>query len=402
MAEANTMDTLNGLFKQVYADKIKDLIPDGVKLIKRIPFQGQEKRPGAAFNCPVILGHEHGVSFGDPDDGAFALNAPVAGQVKNAQVKGYQMVLRSSLSYAVLSRSASSGPRAFEQATKHVVANMLRSAYKILEIEMLYGQKGLGEVSAVAANVATITTAEWAPGIWAGGKNMPIEFRSSAGVLRGNANVTAVNLSTREITVDAMPAGVVATDVIRRKGAYGKEFAGAQAIIENTGTLFEINAADYELWSGNTYGAAGALSFNKIQNALTKAVEKGLESDVLVLVNPKTWASLLNDQAALRSFDASYKSEVAENGSRSIKFHGQNGMIEIEPSIYVKEGYAFILALDELMRVGSTDVTFKLPDSNDQFFRQLQDNAGVELRLYTDQALFCSAPGKLVLINGIS
>jgi hypothetical protein len=279
---------------------------------------------------------------------------------------------------------------------------MLRSAYKILEIETLYGQKGLAAVDSVAGNVATITQAEWAPGIFAGGKNMPIEFRSAGGTLRGNANITAVNLEDREITVDAMPVGVVATDVIRRKGSYGKEFAGLQAIIQNTGTLFEIDASAYELWAGNEYAAGGALSFNKIQTALTKAVEKGLESDVLVLVNPKTWASLLNDQAALRMYDGSYKAEVAENGSKSIKFHGQNGVIEIEPSIYVKEGYAFILAMDELMRVGSTDVTFKLPDSNDQFFRQLQDSAGVELRLYTDQSLFCSAPGKQVLVTGIS
>ena len=287
------------------------------------------------------------------------------------------MVLRSSLSYSVLSRSSSAGPRAFEQATKHVVANMLRSAYKVLEIEMLYGQKGLGEVSGVSGNIATVAAAEWAPGIWAGGKNMPIEFRAANGTLRGNASITGVNLTTREITVDAMPVGVVATDVIRRRGSYNVEFPGLQAIIENTGTLFEINAADYELWQGNTYNAAGALSFNKIQLALTKAVEKGLESDVLVLVNPTTWATLLNDQAALRSFDSSYKSEVSENGSRSIKFHGQNGMIEIEPSIYVKQGYAFLIALDELMRVGSTDVTFNLPDSNDRFFRQLNDSAGV-------------------------
>ena len=55
------------------------------------------------------------------------------------------------------------------------------------------------------------------------------------------------------------------------------------------------------------------------------------------------------------------------------------------------------------MRVGSTDITFKLPgqEYEDRFFRELTDRAGFELRAYTDQALFCEAPGKLVLIEDI-
>ena len=35
---ANTLDTLNGLFKEVYADRLEELIPDGVKLLNKIPF----------------------------------------------------------------------------------------------------------------------------------------------------------------------------------------------------------------------------------------------------------------------------------------------------------------------------------------------------------------------------
>jgi hypothetical protein len=110
---------------------------------------------------------------------------------------------------------------------------------------------------------------------------------------------------------------------------------------------------------------------------------------------------LMTDQAALREFDSSYKSDKMENGSKSLKFHSQNGMIEIVPSIYVKEAYAYIISTREFMRVGSTDVTFNLPGSQDKFFRELENAAGYELRAYTDQALFSMSPGVNVLITNI-
>ena len=43
MAQFNQVDSLNGLFKTVYADKIKDLIPEGVKLLKMISFNSAQK-----------------------------------------------------------------------------------------------------------------------------------------------------------------------------------------------------------------------------------------------------------------------------------------------------------------------------------------------------------------------
>lgn len=53
MSTSNTTTTLNGLFKQVYADKLERLIPDGVKLYKMIPFVAKDKQPGNKYNQPV-------------------------------------------------------------------------------------------------------------------------------------------------------------------------------------------------------------------------------------------------------------------------------------------------------------------------------------------------------------
>jgi len=355
---------------------------------------------------PVILGLEHGVTFAGSDEDAFNLNAPVAGQVKDAQVKGSPVVLRSLLGYVAASRAALGGQKAFMDATKFLVANMLRSMAKKLEIELLYGQMGYGAVASVATTAVTIATAEWAPGIWAGAEGMPIEIRDAAGsTSRGEFKVVSVNMDTRVITLnaDAAAAGVVATDVIWHKGAYGNEFPGIHKILSiSSGTLFNIDVGTYNLFRGNIFSAGGAaLSFTKLNLAAARAVEKGLEGPLLAMVNPRAWANMLSDQAALRRYDGSYSASKMENGSEKLMFHSQNGLIEIEPSIYVKEGYAYMLSTDDWFRVGSTDMTFKRPGQGEEFFRDLENSAAYELRLYSDQAVFCMAPAKNVLINNI-
>ncbi len=404
MATANSLQTLNGLFKEAYADKLKELIPDGVKLLNRIKFLGKDKQPGNLYHQPVILGAEHGVTFASSDDDAFNLNPAIAGVIKDAQVKGYPVVMRSLLGYTSASRAAQGGAKAFMDATKFLVANMLRSMAKKLEIEMFYGQVGYATVASISTNTITIATADWAPGIWAGAEGMPIEIRDTTlATSRGNATVASVDMDARTITLDNAPAGVVATDVIFHKGAYGNEFPGIHKILTiSSGSLFNIDVSSYNLFKGNSYSAgSAALSFTKLQAAAARAVEKGLEGKLLVLVNVRGWANLLSDQAALRQYDSSYSSAQFKNGAQGLTFFSQNGELEIEPSIYVKEGYCYCLAMDEWSRIGSSDMTFRRPGQGDEFFRDVENSAAYELRLYSDQALFCAAPGRNTVITNI-
>lgn len=324
--------------------------------------------------------------------------------MKDAVVQGTQLVLRSAIGYKSLSASSNGDKSAFKYATKFVVANMLRSVTKKLEIEMIYGQVGYATLDAqVATNTIAITSAEWAPGIWGGAEKMPIEQRTSAGVLVKSMNVVSVDFDNLTITVDGVATAVSAGDVLWHKTAYGNEFAGIHKIITNTGTLFGIDASQYSLFKGNTYSAGNAaLSFTKVQEAVSKAVEKGLDNDVMIIVNPKVWTQLLDDEAANRMYDQSYDPKKAENGMKEIMFHGQNGMIEVVASIYCKRGFAYVISPDEMTRIGSSDVTFKLPGTQDEFFRHLESHAGVELRCYADMSLFCYAPAKNVLINSIA
>jgi hypothetical protein len=277
---------------------------------------------------------------------------------------------------------------------------MLRSMSKKLEIEMFYGQMGYATVASATTTVVTITTAEWAPGIWSGAEGMPIEIRDTTGATsRGEFTVVGVDMDLSTVTLNssAAAAGVVATDVIWHKGVH--------KIITNTGTLFNINAASYNLWKGNSYSAgSAALSFTKLIKAAARAYEKGAEGKTLTLVNPRTWTDLLSDQAALRKYDTSYSETGLKNGSRSLTFYSQSGEITIEVSNYVKEGYAFLLQSDDWKRVGSSDISFRRPgggEGADQFLREVENAAALEIRSWTDQALFCRAPGHQTIIQSI-
>lgn len=416
MAAENTVDSLNGLFKETYAAKIKDLVPEGVKLLKMIDFNSSEKSPGNLYHTPLALGLEHGFTYGGSEGTAFTLNDAVAFTMRDAQVRGSELVLKSAISVGAAARSTNS-KASFEQATKRLVQTMLKSMHIRLEAQILYGQVGIARVEAVSGAQLTLCNAEWAPGIWAGAKNMPIEVRSQAGTLRGSANVQSVDMKLKQIVLDVAIAGVTgnidpenaAADVVWFKGAYNKEFAGLHKMITNTGTIFNVDASEYELYKGNivnvgTDFTAGAafISFEKIEEAIAVAMEKGLmEEDVIALVHPKHWNKLMTDLAAKRQFDVSYSEKELKQGSKGIVFYGQNGKIEVQASLFVKEGYAYVFPPSALERIGSMDVTFEMPGREGQFFRLLDSQNGYELRLYTDQALFSPAVGQLTLLKYI-
>jgi hypothetical protein len=200
-----------------------------------------------------------------------------------------------------------------------------------------------------------------------------------------------------------LDGSIIATDRIFEYGAFGKEFAGVHKIISTkTGPIFNIETSSYALWQGNIYSAAAdVLSFAKISEAIAQSVGKGLEGTVSLFVNPRTWSDLLTEQTAQRRFKEGGMVEYS-NGAETIKFFSQNGTIEIMASPFIKEGYAYGLQLDAFERVGSCDITFKVPGLKEgEFMKHLENSNAVEFRTYTDSSLFCNALGHQLIITNI-
>jgi hypothetical protein len=346
----------------------------------------------------------------------------------SAQVPGYQIAGQAQITVEAAKRAVAKGPSAFEDAIGLQMKNIKLSAVKRHEILFLYGQTGLGTFStAVGVNATTtnvvITLSQWSAALWSGMKNAKIDVYDNGGVYPANTRVgtgsftvSAVNPTTRQITLTALAADITALNafvtgnpnngVAFYGGFYGNEMAGLKKQLTNTGVLFNIDAATQDLWKGNSYavGAPNALTFKELQKAVAVAVARGLDSEVNVYVSVNTWANLNSDQAALRQYTGGgdTNSTTYKNGAQKLSFASQNGVMNIMPHIYVKEGDAFIVAMEDLQRIGATDITFDLPGTGGgEIFIQLPTQLAVEYRLYSNQTLFLSKPARSVYVSGI-
>lgn len=411
-----TVNALDSLFKRVWGDGAIKALPRFAKLMEEVPFSSRE-RLGDVYVVPVVLQFEHGFSYGAALDGAFALNSAVAGKIVQAQIAGSMIVLRSQLSYEDIFKASQAGAAAFESATSMVVENMQRSFAKRQELAFWYGQTGLATVSSITSHVITVTDATWAPGMWSGmkdcilssytgitGSDTAHDAPSGSGTTTGIV-ISSVSMSGKTITVTG-DTTTVAADVLfffgSRTASAFKECAGIDKIMTNTGTLFNIAANSYELWKSNTRAVTGPMSMLAALNGISDAQNMGLDDDAKIYLPTRRWNVLNSDQAALRRYGA--YSAKAENGSEGIVYHSVNGMTEMVAHPFIKEGEAFLLVNPKkrLLRVGATDITFRRPGLQDNIFRELVDNAGLELRAFSDQAVLITLPAQCTKYTGIT
>lgn len=160
---AHDSTTLNGLTKIIFAKEINEVIPDGVKLYKKIPMPKDEEL-GRDYRQPAILSDEHGFSYSTTADGLITLNDAIPFNMKEAVVEGSQLYLRSIVSYQMAAKASTGDGKAFKAIAALLFKNMVNSAAKRVEIGLMYGGSGLGVQSgSPSSNVITLTEASFAP-----------------------------------------------------------------------------------------------------------------------------------------------------------------------------------------------------------------------------------------------
>lgn len=421
---ADAAENLNVLAKEVFGDAgVPDLIPNMTKIQQDIPFSKKEML-GLKFAQTVRLAYPAGFTHakGDGTAGAFSFQDAVGGTQARAELTGSQILLRDQMSYEDAAK-CSGGKESFKEGTKYFFEGLQSAMRKRVEIQLWYGAQGLG-VAASSANVdsthtaVTFTAASWNPGTWGGQEGTAVNWYTSATsgtIVSSGADaifvVQKVDNVNRKVTFTGTTTGIAALDTSISSlgrvpfyvGAYGNEMTGIVGILNNTGSLFGINATTYQLWGATQYApTSGALTFAKVKKAVALAVGKGLDEDVKLYLNPSTWDDVNTDIAALRRTSKDEVSKV-EIGSEEIVYHSQNGKIELVPSIYIKEGIAAGLCNPKRSwkRLGAADVTFNTPGFGGDLFLQLPSAAGVESRVYTHQAAICMEPAKQFIISNI-
>lgn len=412
---ANSLGTLNGFFKDVFASTANKVVPECAEFQKGISFETRN-RLGEKFSQPVQLTRPHGFTYETGDAGAFELNAPVASIHKEATLVGSEIVLREYIPYKVAASGVSS-KQAFASSVGHIVTGMTEAARFRNECSLIYGGRSLADTFTVTGTsttrVFTFADKDWAPFLWAGAETAKIDvYTSTSTLVNSNADIviTAVDIDSRTLSVSGNATDLTAVDALTGgdarvywKGSFGKEMTGLYAITGSTGSLFGVDGAVYGLWAGNSYGVGSvALDLDKVAKGFALATNKGAKKLRYKLhVSPNTFSDLNADQSALRAYDSSYGPEKGKNGFQQITYYCTAGEVEIIPNAMIQGGFALGVCYDHFMRLGSTDLSYSVPGSNERFLNELPDHAGYSLRTYTDQALFCEKPGLQVRFTGI-
>lgn len=416
------------LLKRVYADKVEDLAPESDRLAKDLPFIAADKQPGQEYHQPVTLTREGGATFWS-DGSVKILNQPLSSAEAVAVIKGSEIAIRSALSYKFLHSALKSldgsraGARAFVNATKDRFEKLSKGGSYFREASLLYGggptpgpNSNLGVVLTTTGTAGTtlvvqMAAANWATALWAGSEGVEFDIFSPAGVKRNTAGttsdtvykLTATDAGLYQVTLTSHAtnvAAVVPGDVIHFAGARTQDCLGlVGAALTQTGTLWGINVGTYALWRPTVIPVGGAMNFAAVSEAGGIVASVGFYGDYDLYVNPATYSDICDDQTALVTHTTRSSGKVTI-GFDDVQFKSQAGSTYIKAHPYIKRGIALGVPRDYAMRVGSTDLTHTMPGFG-KMFRELENAAGIEMRLYSDQAPFVKDPHFLTLFTGI-
>lgn len=433
------------LFKEVYG-QMHDIVPDDQTLGREIPWSS-DKKVGEKFVEDVVLGAEVGISLGGTGQEAFEISSAIAGNVRQTEVTPYVSILPSILPFATISRSASGDKVAFMNATKFIVKNNLKSHNKFLEIFRIHGQSpsmlgyvsyytgtyrgasftnGTGTVNGVtftnginaASKLILVNKGYFASGIWIGMKGVKVLQIDSAGAVQASGKLVSVQSKYGYIEVDFTPvAASAAPGVLGAAITSGtsrlcfdkmqtyQEMLGSKAILNTDGTLFGINNNTFELFKGSRGNFNNKkATLDRTQEAVADAVNgSGLEGDLTILLNPRSWKTFASTEAGLRVYDQSYSPKQAQNGFMDLEFYTQTGKLTVKAHRMMMEGEMGIYKMDTWSRSGSSELGFKVPgmESSGDLIRPLENQAGFQFKSYADQYIFTYAPAQNIWVTGI-
>ena len=430
---------LDNMLKEQYLSKgLQDVRPDFTVLMSTVPFVGGSEKAGSKLIWPVVTSREHGFTALGENGENIVLNKATKAKTAQASVQSYPFMGRTQIDNVSISR-AKQGPQAFVNALEYKISNLQESFVILNEQELLYGKSGLGQVAA-GSSVRSATTlallsgatfgtsvsvvdgnwveikldeGEFADHVWIGCEDMELE----ADVVK--VRVDSYDIEARRLICEVLTDGALGEgEALHRNGFKGQVGPGLQYLFSQTalssaqGGLLGIDQTRNPLWRVNQASNVGLLSFEKVADAVAKAVGRGLAEKLTLHVHPLVFASLMPDFNTLKQNGSEYKSRIFTTSSEVKKMeHGVYGITFIVGSVevvlvanpFIKIGHAFGVADGELMRCGSTDITYKIPgEEQEKYFHRLPDIAGLELRVFSDQALFSVTMNKHLHMSGIT
>lgn len=399
MSATNTATTLAAYLKEVYPEGLPTVTsPRKTPFLDLFPFDAANEM-GEKLKVPLQVSDEHGFAC-KSGAGVLTLATAIAHEGVALEIGPYQLAGRFRISYD-LAAQASKSKKSFGTWNQKGFIPKLESAQKRLEAICMYGRDSIGKVESVSTDEITLTAGSWAPFIWAGAKNMEIDFfTAKTGGSAHNSTtvvVAAVNSGTRTLSVTGTHTAA-ADDYIFFRSARGQEAYGIFGIARESydgSTIYGVDHGSYETLQAKYYNCGTSeLSFSKLLEAASLSLDAGCDETLVTLVPGKAFAHLVNQQSALRQHGGEMK---IKNGAKSLEFSLGDIDLKIVPSGFVKRGEFIMIPEKYCSRVGSTDFTMVMPGkSSEELVTQVADETSYEMRLYTSQSVLIEQPGWVV------
>jgi len=402
-------------------------LPEPDSLSALLSFIPKSKRPGDTYEKNVTLGIEHGVTF-DNTRTSYSFNSAKDSVSLPARLRGSSISVISRIPRDML-HALQTLDRTNSDMTglDSKVEMTARGAEFYRELAMHYAPgpdstalANIGVVSTIVSGtnlgaggpiVCDLTRASYSAGIWnlmVGGYVDIVESDGST-VVETDVEVTAVSHANNRITLSksGVTTDVDATDIILPRGSLALSCVGVQAILENTGSLFEIDAAVYPQWQAISYASGGAMTKAKVLALGARLEENGLKSGGWLKVNAKTFSDLAEEASDLQRFTSNGgTSDVKKLGASALEYKTGCGVIRVETDLIMKQSIGMFIGkgMDGKAvgcRVGSTDNTFEQPGDRN-IVHKLEGSAGSQIECYSNQAPLIEIPYHCAIVTGIT
>lgn len=439
VADAN----LIAMFTQRYG-AFKDPLPEEDSLAKFAVWVPPQSRLGNQYNFPLQGSLEHGQTA-DISGTAFTYNVDVPMTMVNCIVDGFDWGMTARIPYSDMLRarngvnqSGGGSAGSYFAPLDLKVKGLMRSSTLYRELWLAYGPgtgstitSDIGQLRTSGFLVAggpnwnqtptvQLRTTSWIAGMWNLMKNAKLEVLNAAGTalvgtpgqfIQVNTTPTAGSCNVSFLATSTITAAVAASQRLLPFGWYQKCCVGLEGILNNTGSLFNIDAALYNFWRSVTRdNGAVKLTRSIILGICAQLFPNGLDQGATLFVSSAQFADLAEETVVSGSGATTNAVQIySGNGDQTTKRIGTNKLVYIAPTgevtvqlyKFMKQGESFLFGNGLVKRGGASDVTFK-GDGNQYFLQEVPGAAGYEIRCISNQAVFIEVPYQCALIFNIA
>jgi hypothetical protein len=177
--------------------------------------------------------------------------------------------------------------------------------------------------------------------------------------------ITAIDIDNKTITIDGATVSTVNnTSKIFRAGAGGattnqREVTGLQAIVDSTGTLFNVNPSTYPVWASYEDSTGGNATELKFQKAMDRVRTNSGQDITMILTTDGVYRNYF---AQLQASKRYANTQTLNGGFEALTVNSGRGPVPLSWDRDCPDGVAIGLSLKNLKQYQKSDWEFMQED----------------------------------------